>query len=167
LGNLLTMILASYWTSLLLDPRGRTSRTGLFASASLMLGIEAFLLMALPEQGDIPVYLWPMKTFSLWVGVIGLIKRLHDVGRSAWWIFAGMAGLCIWCAIVAAVIGMMAGTAAFVPGSSWYTAMLGLVMLPAIGVTFWLHLEPGDPFPNRFGQPPELASGPKQETAVA
>jgi uncharacterized membrane protein YhaH (DUF805 family) len=161
------MILTSHWISVLLDPRGRTDRAGLLASASLMLGIEAFFVVALPEHGGIPVYLWPLKALALWVGTIGLIKRLHDVGRRAWWILAGMAGLCIWCAIVAVVIGMMFGTAAFVPGSSGYTVLLGLVLLPAIGVTFWLHLEPGDPFPNRFGQPPAQAPGSKQETAAA
>jgi uncharacterized membrane protein YhaH (DUF805 family) len=133
-----------------------------------MLGIEALLLVALPEQSDgLPVYLWPMKALALWVGTIGLIKRLHDVGRSAWWVLAGMAGLCIWCAVVAVVIGLMFGASALVPGSIGYIVLLGLIMLPAIGVTFWLHLEPGDPFPNRFGQPPARAAEPKQETATA
>ena len=162
------MILASHWTTLLLDPRGRIGRVGLFASASLMLGIEAFLLVAVPEQADgLPVYLWPMKALALWVGTIGLIKRLHDVGRSAWWVLAGMAGLCIWCAVVALAIGLTIGASALMPGSTGYVILLGLVMLPAIGVTFWLHLEAGDPFPNRFGHPPHRAPESTQETAAA
>jgi uncharacterized membrane protein YhaH (DUF805 family) len=162
------MIHASYWTTLLLDPRGRTSRSGLLASASLMLGVEAVLIMGLAGQSDsLPVYLWPMKALALWLGTIGLIKRLHDVGRSAWWVLAGMAGLCIWCAVVAVVVGLSLGSGAFLPGSTGYLVMLGLVMLPAIGVTFWLHLEPGDPFPNRFGPPPAHAPEAKPETAAA
>jgi uncharacterized membrane protein YhaH (DUF805 family) len=167
-GEPLTMILTSHWMSLFLDPRGRIGRVGLFASASLMLGIEAFLLVATPEQADgLPVYLLPMKALALWVGTIGLIKRLHDVGRSAWWVLAGMAGLCIWCAVVALVVSLLFGAAALVPGSTGYVILLGLVMLPAIGVTFWLHLEPGDPFPNRFGQPPLRAPDSKPESAAA
>jgi uncharacterized membrane protein YhaH (DUF805 family) len=167
-GEPLTMILASHWICLLLDPRGRIGRVGLFASASLMLGIEALLIIAFPEQGDgLPVYLWPMKTLALWVGTIGIIKRLHDVGRSAWWVLAGMAGLCIWCAVVAIIISLLFGAAALVPGSTGYIILLGLIILPAIGVTFWLHLEPGDPFPNRFGQAPAPVPEAKQETAVA
>jgi uncharacterized membrane protein YhaH (DUF805 family) len=162
------MILASHWTTLLLDPRGRTGRTGLLASASLMLGIEVFFLLALPEQSDrIPVYLWPIKALALWVGTIGLIKRLHDVGRSAWWVLVGMAGICIWCAVVAIVVGLLLGAAALVPGSTGYTILLGLVMLPAIGMAFWLHLEPGDPSPNRFGPLPVHAPEAKPETAAA
>ncbi len=167
-GEPLMMILASHWTTLLLYPRGRTDRAGLLASASLMLGIEALLLVVLPEQNDgLPVYLWPLKALALWVGTIGIIKRLHDVGRSAWWIIAAMAGLCIWCAVVAMVIGILFGTTAFVPGSTGYAVLLGLVMLPAIGVTFWLHLEPGEPFPNRFGLPPVHTPESAQETASA
>jgi uncharacterized membrane protein YhaH (DUF805 family) len=108
-----------------------------------------------------------MKALALWVGTIGLIKRLHDVGRSAWWVLAGMAGLCIWCAVVAVVIGLMFGSAAFMPGSTGYIVLLGLVMLPAIGATFWLHLEPGDPFSNRFGPPSAHALEAKQETSTA
>jgi uncharacterized membrane protein YhaH (DUF805 family) len=162
------MIHASRWTTLLLDPRGRIGRVGLFVSASLMLGIEAFLLVAVPEQSDsLPVYLWPMKALALWLGTIGLIKRLHDVGRSAWWVLAGMAGLCVWSAVVAVVTGVMFGSAALVPGSTGYIVLLGLVMLPAIGVTFWLHLEPGDPFPNRFGPPPVRTPESAQESESA
>ncbi len=162
------MIHASHWMILLLDPRGRIGRVGLLAAAFLMLGIEALLLVVIPEQSDgLPVYLWPTKALALWIGTICLIKRLHDVGRSAWWVLAGMAGLCIWCAVLAVVIGLLFGAAVFMPGSIGYIVLLGLVMLPAIGVTFWLHLEPGDPFPNRFGQPPLRASEAKQGTAVA
>jgi uncharacterized membrane protein YhaH (DUF805 family) len=162
------MIHVSQWPSLLLDPRGRVSRVGLLASVSLMLGIEAFLVVLMPEESTaLPVYFWPLKTLALWAGMVGLFKRLHDVGRSAWWILAGMAALCIWCAVVALIVAVISGSSAFLPGSTGYIVLLGLVMLPAIGVTFWLHLEPGDPFPNRFGPPPVQAPEARQETAVA
>ncbi len=149
------MIQGIHWLSFLLDPRGRIGRFGLLVSATLMLAVEALLLVMTPEQADgLPFYLWPLKTLELWVGMTALIKRLHDVGRSGWWVLGGMAGICIWSAVVAVVFVFVLGGQAFQPGSTGFVTLLGILMLPALGLAFWLHLAPGDPFANHYGPPP-------------
>ncbi len=166
------MIQGTHWLTLLVDPRGRIGRFGLLVSATLMLAVEALLLILTPEQADgLPVYLWPLKAFELWVGLAAMIKRLHDVGRSGWWVLGGMAGICIWSAVVAVVFVFVLGGQAFQPGSAGYVMLLGILMLPALGLAFWLHLAPGDPFPNHYGPPSHWAAKargePAEETAAA
>jgi uncharacterized membrane protein YhaH (DUF805 family) len=148
------MIHFRYWLRLLVDPRGRIGRFGLLVSASLMLAVEAMLIIMTPDLASgLPPYLWPLKALELWVGAAALIKRLHDVGRSGWWVLGGMAGICIWSAVVALVFVFVIGAEAFQPGSTGYAMLLGILMLPALGATLWLHLAPGDPFTNQYGAP--------------
>jgi uncharacterized membrane protein YhaH (DUF805 family) len=148
------MIQGTHWLTLLVDPRGRLGRFGLLISATAMLGIEAFLLLLVPDQTEgLPVYLWPLKSAEFWIGTVAMIKRLHDIGKSGWWIAIGMGGFCMWSAIVAILIVFVLGGQAFQAGSAGYVMLLGILMLPALGVAFWLHLVPGDPLPNRFGVP--------------
>jgi uncharacterized membrane protein YhaH (DUF805 family) len=162
------MIQGTHWLTLLVDPRGRIGRFGLLVSASLMLAVEALLMVITPEQASgLPPYLWPLKAFELWVGTAALIKRLHDVGRSGWWVLGGMAGICIWSAVVALVFVFMLGGEAFQPGSAGYAMLLGILMLPALGMTLWLHVAPGDPFPNHYGAPPGEGAGNSQSQPVA
>jgi uncharacterized membrane protein YhaH (DUF805 family) len=147
--------------TLLLDPRGRMGRTDLLVSATAVLAIEGALALLGPAEA---VGSWPVlaaKACSLWIGVAALIKRLHDVGRSGWWALAAAAALCIWTAVLAFGLVIVLGADAFVPGSFGQTAMLALLLLPALGFTLWLHLAPGDPSTNRFGAP----SAPAVDTA--
>jgi uncharacterized membrane protein YhaH (DUF805 family) len=151
------MIQGTYWLTLLVDPRGRIGRSGLLISASLMLAVEFLLLTLTPDPASgLPTYLWPLKALELWVGMAALIKRLHDVGRSGWWVLGGMAGICVWSAVVAIVFVFALGGQAFQPGSAGYAMLLGILMLPALGMAFWLHLAPGDPVTNHYGAPQSL-----------
>jgi uncharacterized membrane protein YhaH (DUF805 family) len=69
-------------------------------------------------------------------GVCAGIRRLHDTGRSGWWLLTGLAG---------SVVGGAVGTL-FLP--------LGvLIMLAAVGYLVFLLAQPGTPGPNRFGAP--------------
>jgi uncharacterized membrane protein YhaH (DUF805 family) len=152
--------------SMLFDPRGRIGRMGLLISATVMLGIEALLMALSPGTGEaLPAALWPLKIIALWIGTAALIKRLHDVDLSGWWVLAGAAGLCIWTAVLAVLFVFGAGAQSLDAGTFGYITLTGLVMLPAIGVTLWLHLAPGLPYANRFGPMPGRESG--QQTGQA
>ncbi len=162
------MIQGTHWLSLLVDPRGRIGRFGLLVSASLMLGVEALILLLAPDQSaGLPLAFWPLKALGFWVGTTALIKRLHDVGKSGWWVLGGMAGLCMWSAVVALVFVFLLGGQAFQPGSAGHVMLLGILMLPALGATLWLHLAPGEPYANRFGQPPAASAKPASDVAAA
>ncbi len=133
---------------LLLDPRGRIGRRGLLLAACAVLAIE-FLLMALSNE----MISVPAKSLALWIGSAAIIKRLHDLGRSGWWLPASMGGLCMWTALLALGLMLLAGSDAFMPGKAGFVALSGLIMLPVIGLSLWLHLTAGDPAFNRFGPP--------------
>ena len=134
--------------TLLLDPRGRIGRRDLFVSATAMLGIEALLLLPAPEMIAVPG-----KALALWIGTAAIIKRLRDIGLSGWWVPAGIGGLCMWTALLALGSLVVAGSDVMAPGTAASTILLGLIMLPAVGITLWLHLLPGDTAANRFGAP--------------
>ena len=74
---------------LLLDPRGRIGRRDLLLAACAVLGIE--LLLMAPSNEMIALL---AKSLALWIGSAAIIKRLHDLGRSGWWLPAGLGGLC-------------------------------------------------------------------------
>ncbi len=134
--------------ALLLDPRGRIGRRDLLVSVTAMLGIEALLLLPAPEMIAVPG-----KALALWIGTAAIIKRLRDIGLSGWWAPAGFGGLCMWTALLALGSLVVAGSDVLSPGTLANTALLGLVILPAVGMTLWLHLLPGDTAANRFGAP--------------
>jgi uncharacterized membrane protein YhaH (DUF805 family) len=147
----------SYFLSLLLDPRGRTSRTGLLITGGVVLLLESGLSLSHGATSfETFSMAWVIKAAALWIGVVGVIKRLHDANFGATWILAGMAGLCMWSAIIAFGILLMFGGAALEPGSFGYVIIFAIIMLPAIGVTLWLHLTPGDPYTNRYGAVPQI-----------
>jgi len=133
---------------LVLDPRGRIGRRDLLLAASAVLGIE--LLLIAPSNEMIALL---AKSFALWIGSAAIIKRLHDMGRSGWWLPASIGGLCMWTALLALGLMLLAGSDAFIPGKAGYVALSGLIMLPVIGLSLWLHLTEGDTASNRFGPP--------------
>jgi uncharacterized membrane protein YhaH (DUF805 family) len=132
----------------LLDPRGRIGRRDLLLSACVVLSLEFLLLM--PSSEVIAV---PAKGLALWIAMAALIKRLHDLDYSGWWVPAGLGGLCIWTALLAMVSLLTVGQDAFLPGTTANLVLLGLIMLPAAGITLWLHLSQGDAAANRYGAP--------------
>jgi uncharacterized membrane protein YhaH (DUF805 family) len=135
---------------LLFDPRGRASRQDLLVAACIMLTVD--MLLAAAADG---VALYALKALAYWIGCVGIIKRLHDVGRSGWWLSGGAGVLCMWAAVLGLGIGFTVGIEALQPGASAYLILLALLMLPALGITLWLHLAEGEKGMNRFGAEPD------------
>jgi uncharacterized membrane protein YhaH (DUF805 family) len=134
---------------LLFDPRGRMSRQDLLVAATVMILID--VAMAGFASG---YALYALKAVAYWIGGVGIIKRLHDIGRSGWWFLGGAAGMCIWAALLGIAIGFVVGLDGLQPGTPTYIGLLAALMLPAMGVTLWLHLAAGETGMNRFGAEP-------------
>jgi uncharacterized membrane protein YhaH (DUF805 family) len=151
---------------LLFDPRGRVSRQDLLAAATVMLALDIGLAGAMDGSA-----VYAVKGLAYWIGCVGVIKRLHDVGKTGWWLLWGAGLMCIWSAILGFGIVLTGGFETLQPASVGYIALLASLMIPALGMTLWLHLAPGEPARNRYGAPSESlwapASGPAGERSPA
>lgn len=142
------------------DPRGRSDRRGLLAVTLVLLTVEVVIAAAVLATGlawEGPVA-WIGEAAMLWLAVAATVRRLHDCGRSAWWIAGGTAGVMTWCFVLTVGIMLAQGPLAFAPGSIWLTLTIGAVTVPVLALIVWLHCEPGTPEPNAHGPAPD-ASG--------
>jgi uncharacterized membrane protein YhaH (DUF805 family) len=76
-------------TRLLFWFRGRIAR-GRFWGGTLLLGLAFFVLFVflkteLGERSTLVLY-----PFFFWIAAALMMKRLHDRGRSAWWLFIAL-----------------------------------------------------------------------------
>lgn len=78
---------------------------------------------------------------EVFVAVIA-VPRLHDVGRSGWWLLLLLAG-----EFIAIAIGWSAGVDGIMLAGGIYV-LLAFLLLVALAFV------PGDPGPNRWGDPP-------------
>jgi uncharacterized membrane protein YhaH (DUF805 family) len=135
-------------------PEGAVQFTG-FAGArmnrktfAIIMGVLFVLilpgrLITLRTSGAAPVLLFS----AIWV----YGRRLHDIGRSAWWMLAIYLG----CGAIVAVLIVAGHT------EESLAFFCGLVF--QLALTIGLGVIPGDPGPNRFGPPP----GQRQAATVA
>jgi uncharacterized membrane protein YhaH (DUF805 family) len=135
--------------ALLFDPRGRASRQDLLVAATIMLALD----MGLGSLSD-GWMLYVLKAVAYWIGGVGIVKRLHDIGHSGWWFLTGAAALCMWSALVGVAVVFGIGFETLQPGRPGYIVLLAALMVPAMGATLWLHLAEGEEGMNRFGPAP-------------
>jgi uncharacterized membrane protein YhaH (DUF805 family) len=135
-------------------PRGRAGRSELLVVAGVLLGLQLSLAGVDIAGLNVPdVANYAVTTLVGWVGLVATIRRLHDIGYSAWWVPGALCALCIWSVGVALLAVMIFGAGAIRPEQTTYIFILGVLMLPLLGLTLWLHLSGSDPLPNRFGAP--------------
>lgn len=113
--------------------KGRTNRANYWAA----LGVVATLLIGLSLITHETV---PVQEFVL---VFICVPRLHDIGRSGWWVAAPIAFEVI--ATIAALTLLSEEMAGVV---------LGGMTLVLAGLLTWLGAVPGERQANRFGEPP-------------
>lgn len=139
------------------DPRGRADRKGLILTAAVLLGAQAGVAATLYATSftlQVPAAMAVESAF-LWLGVVAVSKRLHDLGRS--FKSVGWALLAMMIAAIAVAFAVMftLGEDALLPNAPGYWAVAAAIFLPTIAATFWLHCAPGDKGPNRFGPVPD------------
>ena len=119
------------------SPKGRAGRCAYIFGLVVPLfvvGIAAGLLArAIPEMAQL--FILASFLLMLWPQVVVHIKRMHDIGRSGWW-------LLVWCGVVVAISLMP------MPHAELYGELVsfaGVLLLMTI---------PGSIVPNRYGGNP-------------
>jgi uncharacterized membrane protein YhaH (DUF805 family) len=138
------------------DPRGRCNHRGLLLAAAILLSLQVAIALALWGAGlDLASPLvQPVNVAFCWVAFALISKRLHDLGRSAWWI---PAAVLIWLAAIislAAAIVLSADPDMLAPGTTSYWMTFAAMLMPLLVAAIWLHTTPGNEGSNRFGQEP-------------
>lgn len=121
----------------------------------LMLCFIAFFFLTLLGMSDISglagigtalLLVIPLFLVVIWVKICLIVKRLHDLNQSGWWILA-----------LLALYGLSFG-------GWWYLSDMGDSMeivalvfnLPITGMTLWLLFWPGTDGDNQYGPDPRL-----------
>ncbi len=133
-------------------PTGRTSRVDFW----FFVIVFNLFLINIPTLGEhvdnrfVDIVITTMLVAGIYLVVSATVRRMHDIGRSPWWLLAGPA----------------AGLLFFGGGEHFYRLDLppgiatGLLMAPfvalmiAAGLTLILLAWPSDPEANRYGPPP-------------
>ena len=138
------------------DPRGRCNRKGLLLAAAILLTLQVAVGLALWVAGfDLasPVLL-PLDVAFCWAAFALISKRLHDLGRSAWWI---PAIVLIWLAAIISLAGaiVLSGDPDMLaPGTTSYWITFAAMLMPLLVAALWLHSAKGHAGDNRFGPEP-------------
>lgn len=147
----------------LFDPRGRASRSEFLAVGIVMLALQV-LWFAIAWQveerfGRLPSL--PVNLLILYMGLCATARRLHDTGRSAWFMPLAAMGWAAAGAVVALMLALVLGPGHLRPGSPPFWLVFLVLMMPPLIAVLWLHLEEGDAGPNRFGPSPDGPQAPQ------
>ncbi len=142
------------------DPRGRCNARGLQRSTIYLLAIQVayaalFSVCDIDLQGTVATLI---GLVFCWLGFTLISKRLHDIGRTAWWFAAAFAIWLIATVLICAAAMMLFGMDVLDEGTFARVLMLASTILPLFAALIWLHFAAGDAGDNRFGPAPD-ASG--------
>lgn len=141
----------------LFDPRGRASRSGLLATAVVLMAADLAALAVIMATGA--AFIGPgalaFKLVSIWVATAGVSKRLHDLDLSAWWVAKGLVALAGWSVAVAVLLLTRFDAAdALNPAHPAFWINVATTAAPMLAALIWLHVARGTAGANRFGAEP-------------
>lgn len=113
--------------------KGRTNRATYWLTVGICISLYAAIFLITGDHVSV----------SEIVLLIICIPRLHDIGKSGWW----SGGL------ILVELALLALTITFLPLEQAQQAM-GVFVLIVAGLMIWLGCVPGQPFANKFGEPP-------------
>ena len=154
----------------LLDPRGRASRSGLLTVALLLMSADVAAVAVIMTTGAAFAGLGALafKLVSIWVATVGVIKRLHDLELSGWWVAKGLVAVAGWSVVVAMLLLTRFDAAdALNPAHAAFWINLTATAVPMLAALIWLHLAHATPGPNRFGAEPGVRGFSSPETEGA
>lgn len=155
----------------LVDPRGRCNRQGLLALTLVALTVQAVggTLLALAGKPLDGALAMSLNAPIFWIGAMAVLKRLHDMGRTGWWVLAMSAAWIVWAFVATFLAVAIVGQGAIAEGSVGFWIIFAAIVLPAFGGLLYLHAAPGEAATNRYGEVPGplgFSPAPKRETLV-
>jgi uncharacterized membrane protein YhaH (DUF805 family) len=156
----------------LFDPRGRCDRRGFLYLAIALLVVQSLVALLVSGLGE-PVnggLFLSLNAPLFWIGCMAILKRLHDIGKSGWWVPAAFTGWFAGAMIVSLVTLVIIGGHAFgeaMAARGWiFWLLVATMWLPAFGGLLWIHASSGETTDNRFGPVPGrlgFAPGPRSQ----
>lgn len=143
------------WKTLFLSADGRISRQSFWIGVLILIGVGVLL-------GWIPILGWLISLALIYCWVCLYSKRLHDFGKTGWLAAVPFALMFLFIIVGVMSMGSMAAMGAY-SGNEDAAAMGGLGVVALFGLLFglgslafllWVGLTPGEPGPNRYGEPP-------------
>lgn len=146
------------WKDLFLSFQGRIGRMHFWIAFLVLVGAGA-LLQFIPIIGQL------LGLALLWPQVAIQAKRLHDMGRTAWFALIPPV-VTVLCGVAAAVTGGATVMAAYrrndadalataAGGVGLIALFIVLPFLTLVGFLLWIGLSRSQPHDNRYGPPPE------------
>jgi uncharacterized membrane protein YhaH (DUF805 family) len=146
--------------ALMIDPRGRCNRSAMTVLTVAFVVIQlASMVLANAIGGDVGIAIfWIINAPILVIGLVAVVKRLHDIGLSG---FCAPAACSLW--IIAAFVATLVMTLIVGPDrmttvveeqGALYWLVFSFVFVPAFGGFIWLHSTPGTPGSNPYGPLP-------------
>jgi uncharacterized membrane protein YhaH (DUF805 family) len=136
--------------------RGRNGRAGFVASTFLAGGVQVvgggvLALAGAPPDGAASLALMALV---LWLLGGGVVRRLHDTGRSGWYALAGIAATIAW-AVLAAVVGIyLFPLDRLVVTAPEFAIVMAMASALPLTLSMWLHAVAGDEYANAYGPRP-------------
>jgi uncharacterized membrane protein YhaH (DUF805 family) len=146
----------------LIDPRGRCDRRAMLLVTVSLLAVQALLAAVFGlAGGDLAGRVFFALNLPLmWIGTVALLKRLHDVGYSGWWIGPAVLFWLVGAMLITLTLSLTVGPAKFSALLQAYPPLHGLLVvvigLPPFGGLLWLQASAGQPGANRFGPQPSV-----------
>lgn len=137
--------------------RGRCSRTGFIVFGAILLGIQisiGVVLMALGRSPDGPLGLI-LNLPLFWLAFTALVRRLHDIGHSGWWVVGAIFVSVVWTISAGLGAGLVLDPNALTPEHAQFYLLVVVVLLPPMSMVVWVHAKPGFAGTNRHGPVPE------------
>lgn len=153
------------WKTVFFSPEGRISRQTFWIAWLVLLGVNVV-------AGWIPLVGFIISLVAIWCSICIHSTRLHDMGKTGWlqlipilaWVVAfGVLMMSLGAAIVAGgITGSAEQVATIVLAGGLGGGLLAMLVAFLVGLAFllWVGLTPGEPGPNRFGEPPASTTAP-------
>lgn len=124
--------------------------------AAVMVAFEALLAAAVwfsERSFDDPLVL-AFKAMLLWWAISAAAQRLHDLGRSAWWMLWTALAVIAWAFAVALAVVLHYPPEQMAPGEAGYLVVLACIAAPLLAALLWLHFARGQTQDNKHGPVP-------------
>jgi len=140
----------------LMHIRGRCNRTGFVAIGAGAIAAQLALGLVLLSLGIAPDSLVGilLNLPFFWLAFAAIVRRLHDVGHSGWWVVGAIVFSIGWSIAVGFGAANMLDPHHLFPPEPQFFLLVAVVLLPPLAMITWVHAAPSEPRTNRHGAQP-------------